>query len=67
MPTSQICIFCRGPTHVVRNYPHKSNQVPIFVIESIYGTTQPVISINCQILVTQVPVIPKHTFFSQSS
>jgi hypothetical protein len=61
MPTSQIYTFCKGSTHVVVNCPHKSNQVPIFVIESIFGTTQPAISISSQILVTQIHVIPKHT------
>ncbi len=39
MHTSQICTFYKSPTHIVGNCPHKSNQVPIFVIESIFGTT----------------------------
>jgi hypothetical protein len=45
-PVTQICTFCRGPTHVVENYPYRSNQVSIFMIEPIFGTTQPAISIS---------------------
>jgi hypothetical protein len=56
-PTSQICTFCRGLTHVVENCPYKSNQVPTFVTKSIFGTTQLAISISSQIPVIQVPIV----------
>jgi hypothetical protein len=56
-PTSQICTFCRGPTHVVENCPYKSNQVPTFVTKSIFCTTQLAISISSQIPIIQVPIV----------
>jgi len=56
-PTSQICTFRRGPTHIVENFPYKSNQIPTFMTEPIFGTTQLVISINSQIPMIQVPVV----------
>ncbi len=67
---SQICIFCRGPTHVVENYPYRSNRVSVFMIEPIFGTTQPAISVSSQIPMTQVLVIPcepyRHNHVQQS-
>jgi hypothetical protein len=45
-PINQIWTFCKGPAHIVGNYPYRSKQIPIFVIESIFGIAQPAISIN---------------------
>jgi hypothetical protein len=53
-PISQICTFCKGHPHVVGNCPYRSNQVSIFMTKSIFSTTQPMISINSQILVVHV-------------
>jgi hypothetical protein len=51
-PINQICIFCKGLAHLVGYYPYRSNQVLIFVIEPIFGTTQPIILDNTQIPMT---------------
>jgi hypothetical protein len=39
-PTSHICTFCRDPKHIIKNYPYKFNQIPIFVTKPIFSTTQ---------------------------
>jgi hypothetical protein len=62
-PISHICIFCKSLAHLVGNYPYRSSQLPIVVIGLIFGTTQPIISVNTQIPMTQVLVVHKHTFF----
>jgi hypothetical protein len=46
MPINQICTFYKDLAHVVGNCPYRFSQVLIFVIESIFSTTQPTISIN---------------------
>ncbi len=60
-PTNHIYYFYRGPKQVVGNCPYRPNQIPIFVMESIFGTTQPAISISSQILITHVHAIFEHT------
>jgi hypothetical protein len=55
LPTSQIYTFCRGPAHIVGNYPYRSNQILIF------GTTQPVNSVSSQILMPQIHVVLERT------
>jgi hypothetical protein len=59
-PISRICNFIKGLTHVVENCPYWSNQLRIFVIESIFDTTQLAISISSQIPMIQVLTMPKH-------
>ncbi len=49
---SQICTFYKCRAHVVENYLYISSRVLIFLIELIFDTTQPAISINSQIPMT---------------
>jgi hypothetical protein len=56
-PISQICTFGRGLAHIVENCPYKSSQIPIFMIELVFGSTQPTILVSSHILITQVPIV----------
>ncbi len=62
-PINQICTFCRGLAHVVENCPSRSNQILVFMIELIFGTTQPTILVSSQILIIQVPIVFKHNLY----
>ncbi len=42
-PTNKICFFCKIG-HVVGNCFYRPNRIPIFMMESILGTTQVAIS-----------------------
>jgi hypothetical protein len=44
--SKHVSTFCKGPTHVVENYLYRYNQILVFMIEPIFGTTQLAISVS---------------------
>ncbi len=56
-PTSQIYSFYKNLKHVIGNCLNGLSQVPIFVTELIFGTTQPATLVTSQIPITHVPIV----------